>query len=68
MLKTRTGSGADCRHQNLVLSVEDKRAVNILEEATKLTADDHYEMGLLWRREDVQLSNNRREAEMRLQS
>ena len=67
-LKTRTDSGADCRHRNFILSREDMRAVNILEKTTKLTADGHYETGLLWRRDDVQLPNNRREAEMRLQS
>ena len=44
------------------------RAANILEITTKLTADDHYETGLLWRRDNVQLPNNCREAEMRLQS
>ena len=67
-LKTRTDSGADCRRRDLILSREDMRAVNILEKTTKLTADDHYETGLLWRRDDVQLPNNRRKAEMRLQS
>ena len=44
------------------------RAVDILERTTKLSADDHCETGLLWRRDDVQLPNNRREAEIRLQS
>ena len=44
------------------------RAVDILERTTKLTADDHYKTGRLWRRDDVQLPNNRREAEIRLQS
>ena len=44
------------------------RAVDILERTTKLTADGHYETGLLWRRDDVQLPNNRKEAEIRLQS
>ena len=44
------------------------RAVDILERTTKLTADDHCKTGLLWRRDDVQLPNNRREAEIRLQS
>ena len=67
-LKTRTDSGADCRHRNLILSREDMRAVNSLEKTTKPTADDHYETGLLWRRDDGQLPNNRKEAEMRLQS
>ena len=67
-LKTKTDGGADCRRQDLILSREDMRAVDILERTTKLTADDHYETGLLWRRDDVQLPNNRREAEIRLQS
>ena len=67
-LKTRTDSGADCRRRDLILSREDMRAVNILQKTTKLTADDHYETGLLWRRDDVQPPNNRREAEMRLRS
>ena len=44
------------------------RPVDILERTTKLTADDHCKTGLLWRRDDVQLPNNRREAEIRLQS
>ena len=44
------------------------RAVDILERTTKLTPNDHYETGLLWRRDDVQLPNKRREAEKRLQS
>ena len=66
-MKTRTNSGADCRRRDLILSRKDMRTVNILEK-TKLTANDHYETGLLWRRDDVQLPNNRREAEMRLQS
>ena len=42
--------------------------MDILERTTKLTADGHYETGLLWRRDDVQLPNNRRETEIRLQS
>ena len=42
------------------------RATDILEKTTKLTADQHYETGLLWRRDDVQLPNNRREAGIRL--
>ena len=65
-LKTRTDGGADCRHQDFILSREDMRVVEILERTTKLTPDDHYETGLLSRRHDVQLPNNRREVEMRL--
>ena len=67
-LKTRTDSGADCRRRDLILSREDMQAVDILERTTKLTADDDHETELLWRRDDVQLPNNRREAEIRLQS
>ena len=67
-LKTRMDGRADCRRRDLILSRDDINAVDILERTTKLTADDRYETGLLWRREDVQLPNNRREAEIRLQS
>ena len=67
-LRTRMDGEADHRHQDLILSTEDMRAVDILEKTTKLTAADHYKTGLLWRREDVQLQNNRREAEIRLQN
>ena len=67
-LKTRTDGEADRRRQDLILSREGMRAVDILEKTTKLTAADHYETGLLWRRDDVQLPNNHREAEIRLQS
>ena len=56
-------------HRDLVLSRDDMRAMEILlERTTKLTSDNHYETGLLWRRDDVQLPNNLREAEMRFQS
>ena len=41
--------------------------MDILEKTTTLN-DGHYETGLLWRREDIQLPNNRRETEMRLRS
>ena len=44
------------------------RAVDILIKTTTLNDEDHYETGLLWRRDDVQLPNNRRDAEIRLQS
>ena len=67
-LKTRTDRGADCRRRDLILSREDIQAVDILERTTKLTADDDHETELLWRRDDFQLPNNRREAEIRLQS
>ena len=59
---------ADRSHRDLNLSREDMRAVAILEKTTKLTTDQHYETGLMWRRDDVQLPSNRREAERRLQS
>lgn len=68
ILKPRNEVEADCSHRDLNLSREDTRAVDILEETTKLIADQHYETGLLWRRDDVQLLNNRRETEIRLQS
>ena len=55
------------KHRNHNLSREDMRAVDILEKTTTLN-DGHYETGLLWRREDIQLPNNRRETEMRLRS
>ncbi|XP_068684275.1 uncharacterized protein [Montipora foliosa] len=55
------------RRQNHYLSREDIRAVDILENTTRLT-DGHYETGLLWRNDDVELPNNRKEAEKRLQS
>ena len=40
-LKTRTDGEADCRHQDLILSREDMRVVDIPERTTKLTSDDH---------------------------
>ena len=52
------------RRQNHYLSREDIRAVDILEKTTRLT-DGHYETGLLWRKDDVELPNNRKEAEKR---
>ena len=55
------------KHQNHNLSREDMQAVDILEKTTTLN-DGHYETGLLWRREDIPLPNNCREAEMRLRS
>ena len=67
-LKPRNEVEADCGHRDLNLSREYMRAVDIPEETTKLTADQHYETGMLWRRDDVQLPNNRREVELRLQS
>ena len=51
-----------------ILSREDIRAVDILVRTMQLTADDHHETGLLWRRDDFKVPNNHREAEMGLQS
>ena len=68
ILKAGTVGEADCIRRDLVLYREGMRAVEILERTTKYTADEHYETGLLCRRDDVQLPNNRREAEIRLQS
>ena len=67
-LKTRTDGEADCGHRDLTLSREDMRAVDILVRTMQVTGDDHHDMGLLWRRDHVQVPNNHREAEMRLQS
>lgn len=65
--KPEIEKGAVAKHRNHNLSREDMRAEDILEKTTKLT-DGHYETGLLWQRDDVQLPNNRKQAEMRLQS
>ena len=51
--------------KTLFLSREDMRAVGTLESTI---AADHHETGLLGRRDDSQVLNNHREAEMRLQS
>ena len=59
ILKVKMEGEADCKRRDLVLSREDMRAVDILERTTKLTADEHYETELLWRRDDVRLPNNR---------
>lgn len=48
-------------------SVEDARALDILESTTKQTEEGGYEVGLLWKRENVSLPNNRRQAEQRLE-
>jgi len=55
------------KHRNHNLSREDMRAADILEKTTTLNYG-HYDTGLLRRREDIQLPNNPREAEMRLRS
>ena len=44
--------------------MEDMRTDETLQRTTRLS-DGHYETGLLWRKEDVQLPNNRCEAERR---
>ena len=67
-LKARTEGDADSKRRDLILSREDMRAVDILTKTAKLNDDDHYETGLLWRKDDIQLPNNRRETERRLQS
>ncbi|CAB4025897.1 Hypothetical predicted protein, partial [Paramuricea clavata] len=46
-------------------SVEDKKALEILESTTKRTGD-RYETGLLWKEKDVTLPNNRVVAEKQL--
>ena len=63
-LKTRTDGEADCRYRDPLLSREDMRALGILEKTMQLTADDQHETGL---RDYVQVRNNQREAEMRLE-
>ena len=42
--------------------------MDILSKTTRLNDEDHHETGLLWRRDDVQLPNNRRDVGIRLQS
>ena len=49
------------------LSREDKRAVDILQRTTKM-CEGHYETGLLWRKDDLQLPKNKPEAERRMRS
>ena len=46
-------------------SMEDMRAVKTLQRTTRLS-DGRYETGLLWRKEDVRVPNNRCEAERRM--
>ena len=49
------------------MSREDMYAVDILQRTMKVL-DGHYETGLLWRSEEVELPNNRCEAERRMQT
>lgn len=55
------------RSASKTLSVEDTNAIKIIED-TISKADGHYQMGLLWRDENVQLPNNRVLADARLSS
>lgn len=48
------------------LSIEDKRALKILEDTTRIV-DGHYEVGLLWKDDQPQLPNNRTLAEKRVE-
>ncbi|XP_064638305.1 uncharacterized protein LOC135494321 [Lineus longissimus] len=58
--------GFTCNGEKAI-SVEDKRGLKILEDTTKIV-DGHYQTGLLWRKEDPVLPNNRAAAEKRLKS
>lgn len=49
------------------LSMEDKRALQIIQETTQIE-DGHYQVGLLWREDDPCLPSNRPMAEARLES
>ena len=49
------------------LSVEDKRALKIIEDTTRLV-DGHYEVGLLWKDDEPRLPNNRDMADQRSES
>ena len=50
-LKAETKGDADCKCWDYNLIREDIQAVDILNKTTTLDDKDHYEMGLLWRRE-----------------
>jgi transposase InsO family protein len=53
--------------QSKGMSVEDRKALEIMEASTKKVGDQ-YEIGMLWRNKDVWLPDNRPVAEKRLQS
>lgn len=64
-------NGTDAKeHSTLAshnLSREDMHAVDVLQRTTKMHSG-HYETGLLWRNEEVELPNNRSEAERRIRA
>ena len=52
-----------------VSSIEDRRALAVMEQRTKISeGEDAYESGLLWREEDPSLPNNYDMAVRRLES
>ena len=50
------------------MSIEDQKALAMMEDTIKLTDDGHYELAIPFRRRPVTLPNNRQLAEMRLHS
>jgi hypothetical protein len=66
--KMWTTDFADVIHsQNVAMSVEDKRALTIMESTLIHKSDGHYTMGLPWRDENVVLPNNLPLAHVRLE-
>ena len=51
-LKAETKGDTDCKCWEYNLFREDMQAVDILNKTTTLNDEDHYVMGLLWRRDD----------------
>ena len=49
-----------------VMSIEDRKALKMMEESATIV-DNHYEVGMLWNRDNPQLPNNRHVAFKRLQ-
>ena len=47
------------------MSIEDMKAMKIINDTTRLTPDGHYEVGLLWKDDEPSLPNNRQMAERR---